>query len=158
MHNFDDLGKLNDEEARVVVSLSMKYYKRYTKNDEMTLLLKLFNTVLSKEWCEETQEEIGKLMERFSKLSTDPKDILLLFEIFDAALTGLEKAKKHFDEEKGYKLNTYASWWVRQSIVIVIKEHGLLDFDNEDRKQLKSFFENEDTEQLGSYFSKKFNK
>ena len=37
---------------------------------------------------------------------------------------GLMKAVDNFDFKRGYKFNTYATWWIRQSIVRAIADQG----------------------------------
>ena len=43
-----------------------------------------------------------------------------LADLVKAGNTGLERATNEFDTTKGYRFNTYATWWVRQAITQAI--------------------------------------
>lgn len=47
-------------------------------------------------------------------------------DLIQAGNTGLMKAVDRFDYRKGYKLSSYASWWIRQAIMRELREHGSL--------------------------------
>lgn len=47
-----------------------------------------------------------------------------LADLIEEGNIGLMKAVDRFDYKKGYKLSTYATWWIRQSITRAIADHG----------------------------------
>ncbi|MFJ9242937.1 sigma-70 family RNA polymerase sigma factor [Streptomyces sp. NPDC101776] len=44
-------------------------------------------------------------------------------DLFQHAVLGLMKAARKFDPARGYKFSTYATWWVRQTIVVIPDTH-----------------------------------
>ncbi len=49
-----------------------------------------------------------------------------LIDLINEGNLGLIKAAKRFDETRGFKFISFAVWWVRQSIIQSISEHGRL--------------------------------
>lgn len=49
---------------------------------------------------------------------------LPLSDLISEGNIGLVKAAEKFDETKGFKFITFAVWWIRQSIMKAISEHG----------------------------------
>lgn len=49
---------------------------------------------------------------------------LELSDLINEGNIGLIKAAKRFDETRGYKLISYAVWWIRQAILGAINEHA----------------------------------
>jgi RNA polymerase primary sigma factor len=46
---------------------------------------------------------------------------------------GLMRAVDEFDHQSGYKFSTYATWWIRQSIVRAIADQGGTKRNDESR-------------------------
>jgi len=51
---------------------------------------------------------------------------LPLMDVINEGNIGLIKAAQRFDETKGFKFISYAVWWIRQTILQAIAEHGRL--------------------------------
>jgi RNA polymerase primary sigma factor len=45
-------------------------------------------------------------------------------DLFQEGVLGLQRAIVKFDPDRGFKLSTYATWWIRQSISRAIADHG----------------------------------
>jgi len=51
-------------------------------------------------------------------------NLLPLEDLISEGMEGLIIAIDRFDYRKGYKLSTYATWWIRQRVVAALKEKG----------------------------------
>jgi RNA polymerase primary sigma factor len=45
-------------------------------------------------------------------------------DLFQEGILGLQRAIVKFDPDRGFKLSTYATWWIRQSLTRAIADHG----------------------------------
>lgn len=91
-----------------------------------------------------TKEEEIALFKRFKNGDTKAKNILIernlrlvvsvakkyaysgmeFLDLIQEGTLGLMKAIEYFEPKKGYKLSTYATWWIRQSVVRAIKNNS----------------------------------
>ncbi len=59
-----------------------------------------------------------------AKIAQEYTDVgLPLIDLIQEGNIGLIEAIDRFDPERGYRLSTYSSWWIRRSILIAINKH-----------------------------------
>jgi RNA polymerase primary sigma factor len=59
-----------------------------------------------------------------AKIAQEYTDVgLPLIDLIQEGNIGLIEAIDRFDPERGYRLSTYSSWWIRRSILIAINNH-----------------------------------
>lgn len=89
-----------------------------TKEQEQELFLKY-----SKGYQEaklEIFERNLRLVVKIAKKYIGSTESLCMEDLFQEGSIGLMNAIENFDVNKGYKLSTYATWWIRQSIMRAI--------------------------------------
>jgi RNA polymerase primary sigma factor len=60
-----------------------------------------------------------------AKIAQEYTDVgLPLSDLIQEGNIGLIEAIDRFDPERGYRLSTYSSWWIRRSILIAINSHS----------------------------------
>jgi RNA polymerase primary sigma factor len=60
-----------------------------------------------------------------AKIAQEYTDVgLPLIDLIQEGNIGLIEAIDRFDPERGYRLSTYSSWWIRRSILIAINNHA----------------------------------
>ena len=60
-----------------------------------------------------------------AKIAQDYPDVgLPLIDLIQEGNIGLIEAIDRFDPERGYRLSTYSSWWIRRSILLAINNHS----------------------------------
>lgn len=60
-----------------------------------------------------------------AKIAQEYTDVgLPLIDLIQEGNIGLIEAIDRFDPERGYRLSTYSSWWIRRSILIAINKHA----------------------------------
>lgn len=108
-----DLLKLHLSEIGPIPLLSKKetvdLFKRYEKGDE---------------------EARNKILTHNLKLSVSIAKRYIgrgvaIMDLIEQGYIGLMRAIEKFDYRRGYNFSTYATWWVRQSIVRYIADHAL---------------------------------
>jgi len=59
------------------------------------------------------------------KIAQEYTDVALpLIDLIQEGNIGLMDAIDRFDPERGYRLSTYSSWWIRRSILLAINNHS----------------------------------
>lgn len=64
-----------------------------------------------------------RLVSHFAK-KFSRNDWQLFEDLLQEGSIGLSKALEKFDETKGFKFSTYASWWIRQAIQRYLQDHS----------------------------------
>ena len=60
-----------------------------------------------------------------AKIAQEYTDVgLPLIDLIQEGNIGLIEAIDRFDPERGYRLSTYSSWWIRRSILLAINSHA----------------------------------
>lgn len=60
-----------------------------------------------------------------AKIAQEYTDVgLPLIDLIQEGNIGLIEAIDRFDPERGYRLSTYSSWWIRRSILVAINNHS----------------------------------
>lgn len=76
---------------------------------------------------------VASISNRFKAKSMKPEDL------FQEGVIGLMRAIEKYDASKGFKLSTYATWWIRQSVT-----RALADRESEIRMPVKFYEETHD--------------
>jgi len=89
-----------------------------TKEQEQELFLKYSKG--DQEAKLEIFERNLRLVVKIAKKYIGSTESLCMEDLFQEGSIGLMNAIENFDLNKGYKLSTYATWWIRQSIIRAI--------------------------------------
>lgn len=65
-----------------------------------------------------------RLVVSISKRYTSGQNNLSFQDLTQEGILGLTKACEKFDPEKGFRFSTYATWWIKQSIMRAIADQG----------------------------------
>ena len=125
--NIDPVTELNDsssEDAMQQYFKNISAYKPYTHEEEMELGRKIQEGTLR-----EKEEAKKALIQANLRLvvSIAKKYIgqgVLFMDLVQEGSLGLIKAAEKFDYKKGFKFSTYATWWIKQSIVRAISNYS----------------------------------
>ena len=124
----EELTEDDDEDIDNIIRNSEKLYLHeirkiplLTPEEEISLF-----TEYSKNHSEEIRKKIItanlRLVVAIAKRYNNSEVGLL--DLVQVGNLGLMKAIDKFDVSKGYKLSTYAGWWIRQEILTEIHKHG----------------------------------
>jgi len=109
------------------------------KSDSLRRLLKDSKILTAEEEVELIQRihngdegALNKLIESNRKFvmsianqySWSTKHAIVVEDLVAVGLSGLQEAARRFDETRGFRFLTYAEWWIRKSILEVIKNHS----------------------------------
>lgn len=103
-----------------------KYLNEINKTDMITAEQEAILAKKIKEGDEKALEELTKANLRFvvSVAKQYQNQGLSLSDLINEGNIGLMKAARRFDETRSFKFISYAVWWVRQSILQALAEHG----------------------------------
>ncbi|MFC1703107.1 RNA polymerase sigma factor RpoD/SigA [Patescibacteria group bacterium] len=99
---------------------SLNRYVRITKEEEYALIVRAQNgdEAAVCRLIEQHNRQILKIAKRFRGRG------LMLWDLFSEGRIGLLKAIEKFDVEKGFRLSTYATWWIRQAMTRAMQDQG----------------------------------
>ena len=127
----EDTDEPEDEEQETNDSnISSDYVKMYLKEIGKIPLLTYEQEVKYANLAKQGDEEAKKILtESNLKLvvSIAKKYVgrgVQLLDLIQEGNIGLMKAVDRFDPSKGFKFSTYATWWIRQAIIIAVKNQG----------------------------------
>jgi len=137
----EDQSEAKDfEEDRVVTNNVLReaqHYPMLSQDEEQHLIKKWFLDKSPKT----AQHLVKSHLRLIIKIATQFKGYKLpLHDLISEGTVGFMEALKRFDPEKGFRLSTYAVWWVRASIKdYILKASSLVKFGSS-RNQKKLFF------------------
>ena len=124
--DFEDLDELlesesfSDEVKHSKDAIDKKYNLDYVaeaqSGDEEYRALGLDNLVKA------NKRLVWKIAVQYKKFSTSSFDV---DDMYQAGVLGLLKAVDRFDASLGNQFSTYATWWIRQSIIRAIEDYSL---------------------------------
>ena len=125
----EDMDKVLNELSSVGnVGDSIEMYLReigkiplLTAEEELDLFTKYAETKdekIYKEICEKNLKLVVSIAKKYTRSGLD------LLDLIQEGNMGLIKAIDRYDASKGFRFSTYATWWIRQSIVRGVSNNG----------------------------------
>ena len=116
--------------------LELKKYKVLSKEEEKNLFIKYKNNI--PEARNTIIKHNMKLVFSIAKKYTCEKYNVM--DLFQEGIIGLIRAIELFDSEKNLKFSTYATWHIRQRIILYIKNNStIINFPNYLREKIYSY-------------------
>ena len=112
-----DFADNRSEERQLTESLE----KMNRENTELCVRIQKGDVTAQEELCEKNRKLVDKYAWSYHKYYGNDLDFE---DIENMGLTGLLHAAEKYDPEKGASFSTYATFWIRQSIVRGIMESG----------------------------------
>ena len=117
----EDNGE-RDEEVEKQSNYIEKKSKIKQSNEILCMLIQKGNEQAKQDLCIKNRNLVCKVAKRYEKYFGNN---LSFEDLEQAGLIGMLKAAEKFHVEYGYNFSTYAMWWIRQSIVREVYDHGL---------------------------------
>ena len=90
-------------------------------NDILCVLIQQGNEQAKQDLCIKNRRLVSKIASRYERYFGND---LSFEDLEQAGMIGMLKAAEKFNVEYGYSFSTYATWWIRQSIIREIYDHG----------------------------------
>lgn len=90
-------------------------------NEILCMLIQQGNEQAKQDLCIKNRKLVCKVAKRYEKYFGND---LSFEDLEQAGMIGMLKAAEKFHVEYGYNFSTYAMWWIRQSIVREVYDHG----------------------------------
>lgn len=119
---YDD-NIFKDDEFLHSQSNTVYYQNIYQSNEILCSLIQDGNEQAKQDLCVKNEKLVDKYVLAYQKYFGNRLDVE---DIRQAGFIGLIKAGEKFDVRLGYSFSTYATYWIRQSIVREIFDYGFL--------------------------------
>ena len=90
-------------------------------NEILCMLIQQGNEQAKQDLCIKNRKLVCKVAKRYERYFGND---LSFEDLEQAGMIGMLKAAEKFHVEYGYNFSTYAMWWIRQSIVREVYDHG----------------------------------
>jgi RNA polymerase sigma factor (sigma-70 family) len=146
---FDDAVDVDNKDkyrkglSHLIKTLRLEVIENGCSNAKAKRLYERFNfkNVIVFKWCEDISDE--SMVKALRKLNNAKAEMIranlrlvvanakkythrgvVLLDLIQEGNLGLMKAVEKFEYKRGYKFSTYATWWIRQSIIKCVGETG----------------------------------